>query len=141
MNASAFAVSYAWEKPANYLPIAARPAMRAFGVSFVRRGIVVEQLDVGRERGACKQRFEKIVTQQRVRRHAVFERVLKRVDVVQALAGEAALAEEVLVNVGNGGRVRIDAGVAGKDLDQLRTRGARERNADARLQNAVAVNH
>ncbi len=55
----------------------------------------------------------------------MFERSLKSVDVVETFAGEAAFAEEVLVNVGDCGRVRIDAGVAGKDLHKLRTRSTR----------------
>src|SRR5688500_17679170 len=71
----------------------------------------------------------------------MFERALKSVDVVKALAREISLAEEVLIDVGNGCRVRIDSGVPGKDLHKLRTRSARQRDADARLQNAVTASH
>ena len=87
----------------------------------------------------ANKRLEQIVTQQRVRRNAVFECLLKSIDVIETFAGEVSFAEEVLVNVGDCRRVRIDAGVAGKDLDKLRTRCARERDADAWLQDSVAV--
>ena len=40
------------------------------------------------------------------------ERPLERVDVVDALADERAFAEQVLVDVGDGARVGIDAGFA-----------------------------
>ena len=36
---------------------------------------------------------------------------LKRIDVIDPLANERAFTEQVLVNIGNGARVRIDAGV------------------------------
>ena len=43
---------------------------------------------------------------------AAVERALEGIDVVDALADERAFAEQVLVDVGDGARVRIDAGLA-----------------------------
>ena len=45
---------------------------------------------------------------------AAAERPLERVDVVDALADERALAEHVLVDVGDGARVRVDARIAAR---------------------------
>ena len=70
---------------------------------------------------------------------AVSEGRLKRIHIVETLAGKVSLAKEILINIGNGGRVRIDAGVAGKYASKPRTRGARERNTHARLHDAVAA--
>ena len=101
--------------------------------------IVVHDLDVRDERRARVEPLEQIVRQQRVLRHASVERRRERVDVVEALAGEDAFAEEILVDVGDRGRVRIDAGVAGVGPREQRSGRARHRHADARLQNAVAL--
>ena len=79
--------------------------------------------------------------EQRVLRHASLERGGEGIDVVQPLAGEDALVEEILVDVGDGGGVRIDAGVAGVGAREQRPRRARHRDADARLQDAVPVGH
>jgi hypothetical protein len=67
------------------------------------------------------------------------QRALERVDVVDALADERAFAEQVLVDVGNGTRVRIDAGLAAVQACVARAVGARQAQADARLQDAVAL--
>ena len=50
-------------------------------------------------------------------------------------------AEEVLVGVGDGGGVGIDAGVAGVEAGEERAGGAGHGDADARLQDAVALGH
>ena len=63
----------------------------------------------------------------------------ERVDVVESLAGEDAFAEHVLVGVGHRRRVRVDAGVARIEPREQRAGGARERDADARLEDAVAL--
>ena len=103
------------------------------------RRIVVDDFDVGDERGPRVDALEQIVREQRVLRHAAVERRHEGVDVVEALAGEDAFAEQILIHVRHRGRVRIDAGVAGIGAREQRARGARHRHADARLQDAVAV--
>ena len=84
--------------------------------------------------------LEQIVAQHRVVGHAALQRGLEGVDVVDALAGVGALAEQVLVDVGDRRRVGIDAAVAGEDaLEQRAFRADRQRRRDARLQHAVAL--
>ena len=69
------------------------------------------------------------------------ERCLERIDVVDALADVAALVEQVLIDVGDGGRVGIDADVPGEDPGERGAVGADDVDADARLQDAVALRH
>src|SRR5207249_3909218 len=54
-------------------------------------------------------------------------------------AGVDALSEKVLVRVGDGGRVRIDAGVAGVHAGEERAGRAGHRDADPRLEDAIAL--
>jgi hypothetical protein len=56
-------------------------------------------------------------------------------------ADERAFLEHVLVHVGHFTRIRIDARVASKEPDEPGTAGARQADADARLQDAVAFHH
>ena len=94
------------EQPPQDLPVAADPAVLASRVREHARRIVVDDLDVGDERRARVEPFEEVVRQQRVLGHAPLERGRERVDVVEALAGEDAFAEEILVDVGHRRRVR-----------------------------------
>ena len=72
--------------------------------------------------------------------HAAGERGLEGIDVVDALAGVGAFAEEVLIDVRHGGGVGIDAARAGEDALEERALAAdRQRRRDARLQHAVAL--
>ena len=87
----------------------AQRCWRAADDEVVRRELV-EQLDVGHQAGAGEDALEQVVAEQRVLGHPVGQRRLEGVDVVDPLAGEAALAEQVLVDVGDRGRVRVDAG-------------------------------
>ena len=127
------------KEPPQDLPVAAHPAVLASRVREDARRIVVDDLDVGDEGRPRIEALEQIVRQQRVLRHAALERRDERVDVVEALAGEDAFVEEILVDVRDGRRVRIDAGVAGVGPREQRSGGARHRDADARLQNPVAL--
>ena len=103
------------------------------------RGVVVDDLDVGDERRARVEPLEEVVRQERVLGHAPLERGHERVHVVEPLAGEDPLAEEVLVGVGDRGRVGVDAGVPGVEPREERARGARHGHAHARLQDPVAL--
>ena len=94
------------KQPPQDLPVAAHPAVLPPRVREDARRVVVHDLDVGDERRARVEPLEQIVRQQRVLRHAALERRRERVDVVEPLAGEDALVEEILVDVGDGGRVR-----------------------------------
>ena len=80
----------------------------------VARREVLDHLDVGGQAGAREDAFEQVVAEQRAFRHAPGQRRLEGIDVVDALAGERAFAEQVLVDVGYRRGVRIDAGGAGE---------------------------
>ena len=112
--------------------------MLARGERQVVRRVVVDEVDVGAQPRARVEALEQVVAEQRVLRHAVRERRLERVDVVDALADVAALVKEVLIDVGHRGRVRIEADVPGEHLRERRPVGAVDADADARLQHAVA---
>ena len=128
------------QQPRQQLPVATRPAMLPGRGNVVAGGKLLDHLDVGRQSGARKHAFEQIVAEDGIFRHASVERRLEGIDVVDALAGIRALAEEILVDVRDRRRIGIDAAVAGEDaLEEraLRTHG--QRGGHARLQNAVAL--
>ena len=108
----------------------------------VAGGILLDDLDVGDQSGPREDALEQIVAEERVLRNAPRERRLEDVDVVDALAGVGALAEEILVDVGDGERVRIHARRAREDALEERSLAAhRQRRRDARLQHGVALDH
>ena len=110
--------------PGQELPVAARPAMLALGGDVVAGRELLDDLDVGREARAGEDAFEEIVAEQGVLRHAPGERRLEGIDVVDALAGVGALAEQVLVDVGDRRRIGVDAAGTGEDtLDRAIPRG------------------
>ena len=129
------------QDPARDLPVAADPAVLAGGEAQIVVRVVVDDVDVGAERRPRERPFEEVVAEQRVVRHAPGERPFEGVDVVDALADVAALVEEILIDVGDGGRVRIDADVARKDPREPRAVGADDADRDARLENPVALGH
>ena len=130
----------ATEDPWQQLPVAAHPSMRASGRCRVAGGILVHEFDVRRESGPREDAFEQVVAEQRVFGHATRQRRLERVDVVDALADVRSLAAQVLVHVGHGGRVRIDAAGPGDETLIARAFVAeRQRRRDSWLQDRVAV--
>ena len=127
------------EEPGEDLPVAAHPAVLPPRVCEDVGGVVVHHLHVGDERGACVQPLEEIVRQQRVLGDAPADGRLEGVDVVQSLARVDPCAEQVLVGVRDRRRVGIDAGVPGVHPCEERPGGAREVDAHARLEDAVAL--
>jgi hypothetical protein len=88
------------------LPVAARPAVLARGVD--RSGSDSPRPPRRRSPARrAKNAFQQVVAQHRVFRHLAGKRGLHGVDVVEALAGEGAFAEHVLIEVGD----REDVGV------------------------------
>src|SRR5882757_10246840 len=81
----------------------------------VARGILFDDLDVGNQPGTREGPFEKIVTQQRVLGNAVFESRLEEIHIVDSLSGVRPFAKEVLVHIGHGKGVWIQAARARKD--------------------------
>ena len=107
-------------QPARDLPVAAHPAVLPR-----RERQVVRRVVVDRARCRCTARrahraLEQVVAQERVLGHAAAERRFERVDVVDALADVAAFVKQILIDVRDGGRVRIDADVPGEHLREQR---------------------
>ena len=127
------------EDPGQQLPVAARPAVMANRADVVAGREFLDDLDIGGEAGAREDAFEQIVAEQRRVRHPAGERGLERVDVVDALARIGAFAEQILIDVGDGRGVGIDAAHAGEDaLEQRALPADRQRRRDARLQHRIA---
>jgi hypothetical protein len=103
------------EGPGQQLPVATGPAVLADGRDQVARRKLLEQRHVGDEARTREQPLEEVVAQQRVLGYPARERLLECVDGVDTRAGVRSLAEEVLVHVGDGGGVGIDAARAGED--------------------------
>jgi len=100
---------------------------------------LVYDLDIGGESGAGEDALEQIVTKERRVRHSAGESSLESVDVVDALAGIGAFAEQILVHVRDGGGVGVDTTHAGEDALEERALAADgQRRRDARLQHRMA---
>ena len=127
------------EQPEQDLPVPSHPPVLAPRMRQHARRVVVYQLDVRHQPDARVQPFEQVVRQERVLRHRVLERLDEGIDVIQALAGEDPLGEQVLVGVGHRGGIGVDAGVAGIQAGEQRAGRAHEVHADAGLQDAVAL--
>src|SRR5690606_5109330 len=115
-----------WCQPSDELPVAADPAVLASCEREVVAGIVVVDRDVRREAGTRVAAFDQVVREQGILREPAVCRGLERIDVVDAFAGVAALAVQVLVDVGYGCRVRIDARMPGIDRREARLVCARQ---------------
>ena len=111
------------------------------GVDGVAGRVVLDQFDIGGQGGTRVGPFEEIVAEHGVLADAVLERRLHGVDVVEPLAGEAALAEHVLIEVGHGEDVWVHAAVDRTDaLEERSLVAGRQRRRHARLQDAIAGN-
>ncbi|MCY1500932.1 hypothetical protein D9M68_349900 [compost metagenome] len=124
------------------LPVATRPAMLARHLDLVAGREVLDELDVGDQRATHIGTFEQIVAENGIFLDPALQRRLEGVDMVEALAGEAAFAGDVLVDVGNGEDIGVDAAVGREDTLEGGSFAARcQRRRHARLQQAVAGDH
>ena len=71
-------------------------------------------------------------------REASLHGALESIHIVNSFSDKRTFLENILVHVGNGPRVRIDARIAGENPDKPGSPGARQTHADARLQDAIA---
>ncbi len=94
------------------------------GCNVVAGGELVDHLDVGGETGAREHALEQIVAQQRRVQNTAGDCGLKGVDLVDALASIGAFAEHILVHVGHGGGIRVDAAHTGEDSLEQRSLAA-----------------
>ena len=114
--------------------------MVAAGSHLVVGGELLEEIDIGQQPRAREHALEEIVAEERALRDLPLQRGLEDVDVVDALARVRAPLEEVLVDVGDRGRVGVHAAGAGDDPLVGRAAGAgRQRRRDPGLQDPVAA--
>ena len=110
-------------------------------VGAVVRGIIVDDFDIAGQAGARVRAFDQVMAEQGIAREAPVQHAVHRVHFIDTLAGEDAFAVKILVHVGNGARVDIEASLARIEAGQPGTRRALHAHAHARLQNAVAGDH
>ena len=118
------------------LPVAARPAVLARRVDVVAGRVVLDQLDVADQRGVRQRAFEKVVAQHFVLGKSAPERGFHGIDVVHALAGEGAVVEHVLVEVGHRKDIRVETAIGREDALEERglvAGGQRRRHAGCRM--------
>ena len=77
--------------------------------------------------------FQQIVTEDTVLGKAAVERPLERVHVVNALADERAFTKEVLIHIGDGAGIRIDARLTPEQSRIPRQSLARQTHGHTRL--------
>ena len=134
-------IGHASQQPACYLPVAANPAPATADIGAVARRVVLVELDVGDQARAGIAPLQQIVAQDAVLRKPPRERALECVDVVDPFANERALAESILIDVGNRARVGVDAGLSAEKARVTRTARPLEAGRHPRLQDAVSAGH
>ena len=128
------------EEPGQKLPVATRPAMVARHVDIIAGRIILDHLHVADQSAARIAAFEQVMAEDGVFRDTVLQRRLEGVDVVKPLAGESAFSQQILIGIGHGEDIRVDAAIDREDaLEERRLVTGGERGRDARLQNAVAA--
>ena len=111
-------VRHARQQPENDLPIATHPAVLAAAERAHVRRIIVNNFDVRYQTGASVRAFNKVVAQNHVAREAVLHDLLERFDFVDSLTGEAAFAEQILINVRSRARVNVETRVRRENRSQ-----------------------
>src|SRR4030066_388581 len=105
-------VGRAGQQPPGDLPVTADPTVTAPHVRTEARRVALVELDVSDKRRPRVAAFQKVVAEDQILREAVAKRALEGIHVEDALAGERPLAEDVLVDIGDGARVGVDARLA-----------------------------
>ena len=100
------------EEPLGDLPVSTDPAVFAAGVGGVVGGVVVDDFDVCDEAGAGVGAFDEVVGEEGVAGESAVEDLMEDADFVDAFSGEDAFAEEVLIDVGDGAGVDVEAGLS-----------------------------
>ena len=130
---------HAWKQPRKQLPIPTDPAVPALDISGVTAWIFLVQLHIADDAGARIAAFEQVVAENAVFRKAHVHGAFERIHVIDALAHERTFAEQILIDVRDGPRVRVYARLtaenAGIPCAPLRAHAG----ADLRLQDAVST--
>ncbi len=103
---------------------------------------ILDHLDIRDQRRACEIALEQIMAEHGIVGHPARQRCAEGIDIIDALAGERALGEQVLIHIRDRRGIGINPAVAGVDLLIQRTLVAdRQGRGHARLQNAIALRH
>ena len=135
----AIGAGHARQQPRRDLPVAANPAMAPADVGRIAAGYssnsITSLTKPERAYAPSSRSWLRIA----VFRQASADGFAQGVDVVDPLADERAFLKNILIDVGDGARVGIDARLAGEEAGEPRAAGAGHADADARLKNAVAL--
>ncbi len=105
------------------------------------RGILLEQHDIADQSGSGVSALEQVVAENAVFRQPPVDGLPEHVHVINPLADKRPLLEHVLVNVGYGVGVGVDAGLAGEEPCESGPARAGYADANARLKDAVSLGH
>ena len=130
------------EEERQQLPIATSPPVQPGRCDVGMQGRSLGERDVVGSAAARERAFDQVVTEQPPVGKSPVQGPVHGRDVEQSLAGEAAFAEEVLVDLGAGGAVRIEPALAVQQGVKARVGlGRRQRRLQARLHDAVSLDN
>ncbi len=124
------------------MPVAARPSVLAGCGNVVTRRKIFKDFDIGDQPRAGKNTLQQVVAENRAFRDTARKRRLEGIHIVNALAAVGALLEQVLINVGHGRCVWVDAGRAREHalIQRAIARGGK-RWRHPGLQHAISLDH
>ena len=114
--------------------------MTAVHIRAVARRVLLIELHIAQQTGPGVTPFQQIVAENPVFGQPPGQGPFECVHFIDALADERAFAEQVLVYIGNGARIRIDAGLAGAHVRIPRLVHAGQAHRHPWLNNAVPGN-
>src|SRR5208282_4638552 len=118
------------------------PSVLAGCGNVVTRREIFKDLDVRNQPRAGEYALQQVVTENAVVGDAAFESGLERIHIVNSLAAVGTFLEEILINVGNGSCIWVDAGWAREHalINRAIPRGGK-RWRHPGLQHAISLNH
>src|SRR5665647_1166789 len=96
------------QQPAGKLPVAAYPAVSPADIYDITGRVLFNEIDVGHQ---CRTRipaFQQVVTENEILRKASIDGLTKSIHIVNALADERPLPENILIDIRYLARVGID---------------------------------
>ena len=123
------------QDPGQKLPVTPHPPMVAAGGHLVVGGKFLKEIHIGRQPGARERTLEEIVAEESVLRNLPLEGRLEGIEVVDPLSRVRPLPEEILIHIGDRGRVGIHTSGARDDpLVRRASRACRQGRREAGLQ-------